>query len=371
MSVNPIALSRGKGSAVIEAKGTSVRKVGIRDVAAAAGVSVTTVSHVLNATPHTRTSAATSARVRQVAEELGYKPNRFAQGLRTQESGMVGLVTEEIATTPYAGKIIQGAQEAAAQNGLTLAILNGELSRQPVVDPRLVRALVDRHADGIIYATVYHDVVSAPPEMHEAPAVLIGAQDEAGAIPSVMPAERAGAERVVRMLHEAGHSRIAFLASAIDVPATRGRLAGYLAATALADLPTDGLVLEAEAEAAGGYAATRSLLERDPLDSRRPTAIFCYNDRMAMGAYRAAGELGLAVPEDVSIVGFDDQDPIGYSLFPGLTTVALPHFELGAWAVRTLVELIDGQGDRESPGGRPTLLDCPIVRRGSVAGPRQ
>ncbi|MFV0430402.1 MAG: LacI family DNA-binding transcriptional regulator [Arachnia sp.] len=350
---------------VAGADGVSRRKVGIRDVAAAAGVSVTTVSHVLNETPHTRTSVATSARVRQVAQELGYKTNRFAQGLRTQASGMIGLVTEEIATTPYAGKIIQGAQDAAAARGLTLAILNSELTHEPMVDARLVRALVDRHVDGMIYATVYHDIVAAPPEMHEAPAVLIGASDESGQIPSVMPAERAGAASVVRMLHEAGHTRIAFLGSSNDVPATRGRLTGYRDAMAQLGLPSDGLELQAESEAAGGYAAARALLEPDRPDPRRPTAVFCYNDRMAMGAYRGAAELGLTVPTDVSIVGFDDQDPIGYSLYPGLTTVALPHYELGSWAVETLATPLASDA---APVG-PTLLDCPLVYRGSVASP--
>lgn len=354
---------------MLEREGVSRHKVGIRDVAAAAGVSVTTVSHVLNETPHTRTSAATAARVRQAAEQLGYKPNRFAQGLRTQASGMVGLITEEIATTPYAGKIIQGAQDAAAASGLTLAILNSELRMEPTVDERLVKALVDRHADGMIYATVYHDVVAAPPEMHESPAVLIGARDEAGEIPSVMPAERAGAAAVVRMLYEAGHRRIAFLATSRDVPATRGRLAGYLEATEALGLASDGLTIEAEAEAGGGYEAAKHLLERDRPGSGRITAMFCYNDRMAMGAYRAAAELGLVIPRDLSIVGFDDQDPIGYSLHPGLTTVALPHYELGSWAVRTLESVMGGA---ESESGReelPKLLDCPIVHRGSVAAP--
>src|SRR6187549_3316071 len=91
------------------------KHVGIRDVAAAAGVSVTTVSHVLNDTPHTRTSDDTRNRVKAAAEELGYQPNRLARGLRIQASGMVGLITEEIATTPHAGKIILGAQEEASR----------------------------------------------------------------------------------------------------------------------------------------------------------------------------------------------------------------------------------------------------------------
>lgn len=345
------------------------KQVGIRDVAALAGVSVTTVSHVLNETPHTRTSEETRVRVKDAAENLGYKPNRLARGLRTQASGMVGLITEEIAITPYAGRIIQGAQEAAASRGLTLAIINSELNPDPDIDAQLMRALTDRQADGLIYATVYHDEVVVPQEMSAAPAVLIGARDREGNIPSVMPDERSGAASVVEMLVKAGHTRIAYAATSVDVPATRGRIAGYREGMTAAGLATEGLVVEAEPEAPGGYRAAMALLDHGWAESDRPTALFCYNDRMAMGAYRAAAELGLSIPGDLSIVGFDDQAPLPHSLYPELTTVALPHYEMGAWAVETLAAIVEGRGEYRLLGAHPTLLDCPIVSRGSVSAP--
>lgn len=351
------------------------KQVGIRDVAAAAGVSVTTVSHVLNDTPHTRTSDETKARVRETAAELGYQPNRLARGLRTQASGMVGLLTEEIATTPHAGRIILGAQEEASRNNLTLAIINSRLSTSVEVESSQIQAFIDRQADGIIYATVYHDEVVPPDELHAVPAVLIGARDRGGEIPSVLPDERAGAASVVDLLVRRGHRRIAFAGSSVDVPATRGRLLGYRDGMVAAGLDPDRFVAEAESEAIGGYEATMGLLDHGADPATRPTAVFCYNDRMAMGAYRAVAELGLAIPADVSIVGFDDQDPIASSLYPPLTTVALPHYEMGAWAVETLASLIEGDaggvGTAEAPvlGSHPVLLDCPIVERASVAGP--
>ncbi|GAT74412.1 LacI family DNA-binding transcriptional regulator [Microbacterium hydrocarbonoxydans] len=342
------------------------KKVGIRDVAEHAGVSVTTVSHVLNETPHTRTSEETATRVRAAAEELGYRPNRLARGLRTQTSGMVGLLTEEIATTPYAGRIILGAQERASDDNLTLAIINTQLSARPIVDPAQVQAFLDRQIDGIIYATVFHDVVVAPPTLHTLPAVLIGAKDRDGVIPSVVPDERAGAASVVRMLVQTGHTRIGFTDAAEDVPATRGRLIGYGEAMAEAGLPTDGLVVAGTSDAAGGYEATRALLAmKEP-----PTAVFCYDDRMAMGAYRAVAERGLRIPEDLSIVGFDDQAPIPTSLFPALTTVALPHYEMGEWAVSTLVDLFNGDDASRRRAAEPVRLTCPLVVRDSVAPPR-
>lgn len=342
----------------------SEKTSGIKDVAARAGVSQTTVSHVLNETPHTRVSEETAARVRAAAEELGYRPNRLARGLRTQASDMIGLLTEEIATTPHAGRIILGAQEEASRRNLTLAIINSELNPDPEVDSSQIQAFLDRQADGIIYATVYHDEISPPENLRVRPAVLIGARDAAGLIPAVLPDERAGAVSVVEMLVGRGHRRIAFAASADDVPATRGRLQGYLDAMATAGLPTDGLVVSGGSDARGGYAATLALLDRGP------TAVFCYNDRMAMGAYRAAADRGLQIPNDLSVVGFDDQAPLPESLFPALTTVALPHYEMGAWAVATLAELIDGRHEGALLASHPTVLDCPLVERDSVAPPR-
>jgi LacI family transcriptional regulator len=95
----------------------------------------------------------------------------------------------------------------------------------------------------------------------------------------------------------------------------------------------------------------------------------CYNDRMAMGAYRAAAELGLNIPTDLSIVGFDDQAPIPRSLFPTLTTVALPHYDMGAWAVNTLADLLAGHAEQGLLGAHPVLMPCPIIFGDSVAAP--
>jgi LacI family transcriptional regulator len=343
------------------------RAVGIRDVARAAGVSVTTVSHVLNDTPNTRTSDETRIRVRTAAAELGYRPNRMARGLRTHASGMLGLLTEEIAATPHAGRIILGAQETASAHNLTLAIINSHVSDETDELRSEVEALIDRHADGIIYATVFHDVVDLPEELNDLPAALIGARDRAGRIPSVIPDERRGAVDLVSHLVDRGHRRIAFANGIEDVPATRGRLEGYLEGLRLAGIERDDSLLDSdESEARGGYAAVRRLLDRPD----RPTAVFCYNDRMAMGAYRAAAELGLTVPQDVSIVGFDNQEPIASSVWPALTTVALPHYEMGAWAVETLTQLMGGNGEAALLAGHSVRLHCPIVERDSVAGPR-
>ncbi|WP_404444257.1 LacI family transcriptional regulator [Microbacterium marinum] len=341
----------------------TAKPAGIRDVAALAGVSPTTVSHVLNETPHTRVSEETADRVRSAAAELDYRPNRLARGLRTQASDMVGLLTEEIAATPHAGRIILGAQEEATRRNLTLAIINSELRQDPAISADPVQAFLDRHVDGVIYATVYHDEIIAPENLKSRPAVLIGARDADGLIPAVLPDETAGAASVVGMLVARGHRHIGFAASAEDVPATRGRLVGYEAAMADARLDDSALIEYGAPDARGGYEATLRLIDAGA------TAVFCYNDRMAIGAYRAAAERGRAIPEDLSVVGFDDQAPIPDSLYPALTTVTLPHYEMGAWAVETLAALIDGQGQHSLIAAHPTVLPCTVAERDSVAPP--
>lgn len=338
-----------------------VPRVGLKDVAEAAGVSVTTVSHVLNQTPHVRVSPQTRQRVQDVAARLNYRPNRMARGLRTRSSGMIGLLTEEIATTPHAGRIILGAQESASRHHLTLAIINSALMADADERREDVNTLLDRDVDGILYATVYHDVVSPPAELRTVPAVLIGARDRADRVPSVIPDEQQGAHDAILALAAAGHRRIAFAGNADDVPATRGRRVGYLTGMEAAGLPVEpDLMADAESEAVGGHDAASRLLEAE----EPPTAIFCYNDRMAMGVYRALNDRHLRIPEDISVIGFDDQQPIASGLFPGLTTVALPHYEMGAWAVDCLVAQLAGtpiDGD-----SHPVRLHCPLVTRSSV-----
>jgi len=344
------------------------RRIGIREVAKEAGVSLTTVSHVLNDNPNARIHPDTRARVKEVAGRLNYQPNPMARGLRTRSTGMIGLLTEEIAATPHAGRIILGAQETASRHNLTLAIINSAL--QADLDERRndVLALLDRHVDGIIYATVFHDVVSPPEELREVPAVLIGAADRKGQLASVVPDERRGAADAVRTLLAAGHRRIAFAGDVEGVPATRGRRLGYLDALAEAGIAVDpALMANAESEAWGGYAAASTLLAA----GGQPTAIFAYNDRMAMGVYRALAERGLRIPNDVSVIGFDDQNPIAVSLFPGLTTVGLPHYEMGAWAVDALARQLAGDtadgSATDPPAADAVLMPCRLVDRASVA----
>ena len=160
-----------------------------------------------------------------------------------------------------------------------------------------------------------------------------------------------------------GHRRIAFVNNVDDIPAARGRLAGYRAALDAAGLTFRGEdVVQGTSDARGGFHAVARLLDQeDP-----PRAFFCFNDRMAMGGYHAARERGLRIPEDVSFVGFDNEVNVAEGLFPGLTTVALPHREMGAWGVHTLVDQVERPG---VTAPEQVTLSCPLVRRESVATP--
>lgn len=335
-------------------------RISLRDVAAAAGVSVTTASHVLSDAPGKRVSAATRERVRQEAQRLGYRPNSLARGLRLQRSHTIALISDEIATTPFAGRLVLGAQEAAAKRGWMLFLVNTGFDA--ALEDREIGALRERQVDGFLYGTMYHREISVPAALRDVPLVLLDARTADPTVSSVVPDEVGGGRTATEVLLAAGHRRIGFITNVDDIPATGGRHAGYAAALADAGVRLDpDLVVAHDSTAAGGRAAAERLLTR----TDRPTAVFCFNDRMAMGAYQAAAQLGLRIPEDLSVVGFDDLDLITDSLLPGLTSVALPHYEMGAWAADALLGPIDG------PPSPPVqhVMPCPVVTRRSVAPP--
>jgi LacI family transcriptional regulator len=335
-------------------------KIGIREVAKAAGVSVTTVSNSLNGggnlPPETR------ERVRKIAEQLNYAPNRLARGLRSQRSRIIGFVSDEISTTPFAGRMILGAQETADEYESTLMVVDS--SKQIDREAREVSALLEHQVDGIIYARMYHQVVTVPPVLRGVPTVLLDAVAIDASLSSVVPDEVDAARSAIDRLVTAGHSRIAFINNEDDIPASHGRLTGYresLTAHGIAFDPA--LVIRRAADPTGGREGALALLNR----ANRPTAIFAFSDRTAMGVYQAVSLLGLRIPEDVSVISVDNLELIADGLLPGLTTMALPHYEMGAWAMHRLNELIQNPSAGETP--KIATLTCPLIERGSVGPP--
>jgi LacI family transcriptional regulator, galactose operon repressor len=335
----------------------------ITDVAARAGVSPSTVSVVLNDVSGARVSEDTRRRVAEAAELLGYTPNPLARGLRTRRSQTVGFVSDAVACTPYAGRMIQGAQDAAWRAGMLLVLVETGGDRQ--LERHAIRTLLHRQVDGIVYASFYHRVVEVPQLRSRVPLVLADATPARGLLPSVVPDEAGGASAAVAELLGLGHRRIGLVTEEGDIPAAEGRLRGYRDALDRHGVRFDpALVLRGTAVTSGGHRAVSRLLDMPA----PPTAVFCFNDQMAMGAYQAAAERGLRVPEDLSVVGFDDQELIASALSPGLTTVALPHYEMGAWAVKMLLTVIQ---DTAAGNDQPLqmLMPCPLVRRDSVGPP--
>lgn len=336
------------------------QRVTIKDVAAKAGVSITTVSHVLNDVPGLRVNPDTRDRVLETAKNLGYLPNGVAQSLRTQRSNMIGVVGDEIITTPFAGGLILGAQEVALSKNSVLFVVSSGYRRD--LENREIEELLRRQVDGILYASMYHRKAELPELLRSVPSVFMNAECTTPGVPWVAPDEVGGGWDAADTLLRAGHKRVGFVNNTDEIPASVGRLQGFRERLALEGLPEDHLsVATAKDDPAGGYIAVMELLTRDP----RPTGIFCFNDRMAMGAYRAAAEMGLRIPDDLSIVGFDNQEYVADGLFPGLTTIELAHYEMGVRAAEQLFLLIEGKEVEPEA----SLLRGAVVTRDSVSAP--
>jgi LacI family transcriptional regulator len=190
--------------------------------------------------------------------------------------------------------------------------------------------------------------------------VLLNCYSNDNAFPAILPGEVAGGQRATNVLTAAGHRRIAHITGEMWMDAAKDRLKGYRHALATADIPFDpALVREGNWQTSAGYEQTNALMDLpDP-----PTAIFCSNDRMAVGCYEALKERRLSIPADVSVIGYDDEE-IARHLTPPLTTLVLPHREMGRWAVEKALTPRKG-----AARVRPTKLECPLIERSSIAPP--
>lgn len=336
----------------------------MQDVADAAGVSRATVSLVLSNTPDARIASATRERVVAVAEDLKYRRDLVASGLRRSRTDTIGLVSDRIATAPWGWAMVAGAQEAAWERGRVLLMAN--TGGEAIHEHEAVDNLLDRRVDGLVFGATYHRALPVPQLRAPVPVVLLDAFDPEGAHPAVVPDDERGGHQATTLLLDAGHERVAFINSADPVPASQLRLSGYRTALADHGVALDhALVIDADdAELPdGGRRACEALLARGV----GFTGLFCFNDRVASGAYRTLRRVGLSVPTDISVVGFDDQADVANALDPPLTTIALPHEAMGRWAVNRLLDRIDGVEGADEPELRRE--HCPPVLRDSVTTP--
>lgn len=337
------------------------KRVTINDVARVAGVSATTVSFVMSDKPGVSISAESRQRVREAAKSLGYRGNAAARSLASQRTELIGVVTD-IVSSPFAGDaIIAGEKTAAAKGFQTLISSISNAGKVPITDARF-RTLLDRQVEALLVLLSTNLDLSLPDAASEAPCVMVNATDRRGQVASVLPDEVRGGYEATKWLINAGHQRVGMINLETDRPAAIGRRKGYCQALEEVGLPVDpSLILEGRADADHGYTAATLMLSR----RERPTAIFCATDRIAMGAYDAIKEHGLKIPDDVSVVGFDDQQLISKHLRPPLSTMRLPFSEMTEIAVGMLVESVE---NRTLPSGT-VLCRCVPVERASVASP--
>jgi len=325
------------------------------DVAQRAGVSRTTASFVMTGRRDMRISADAEQRVQQAARELNYRPSLLARSLRTNLSQTIGLLSDMIASEVFAGDVVRGSMTTALLHEHLLFI--GETEGDPEVEKRLVLNMLDRGVGGFVYASLSTRTVRISKTLREQQLVLLNCLARGKPIASVVPDDREGGRVAVRELLGRGHRDgiVVVGERPPHVVAATERSAGV--ADELSGL---GLELAGSIETRWwpeyAYLAVLDYLR----DGHRPTAFICLNDRIAMGAYQACTELGLSVPQDISMVSFDDSD-LARWLRPMLTSVAIPHFEMGRRAVELLL----------TPD-RPTITErvpMPLRVRDSVTAP--
>jgi LacI family transcriptional regulator len=333
----------------------------IHDVAEKAGVSIKTVSRVLN--DASAVSEKTRLRIEQAMRVLDFAPSAAARMLRGKPTDLVAVIAERMTTAPDSAEIMKGFQLVCDELGKMLLI--AETGGHPENAKRLVADMRERRVEAIMFATPFHMPITIEPLLGSTPIVLANCFEQSNRYPQFVPDDEGGGYAAAKLVLNAGHKKIALLQLIPHMVATDLRFQGFLQA-----MSEHGVTPRAEWIQFGAAAVPDREFEHlqeaiDQLFSTktRPTAILCGNDKMAMRTLFILQKRGLRVPEDVSIVGFDDFRLISEALDPGLTTIALPYRKIGELAAREAFS--DG-----SVGG--TIgVPCVPVERGTVAKPPQ
>lgn len=314
---------------------TRLRKVSIKDIAAAAGVSHSTVSRALRNSPLLKPE--TIARIQKIAQEKGYTASAVARSLVTRRTQTIGVVVTTIAD-PFVAEVVSGIEEAANEHRYSVFLANS--NAEPEREMNVVRSFAEHRVDGIVVTSSRVGALYTPMlSSMQVPIVLVNNQHPGEFVHSVMIANFEASRQATDLLVELGHRRIAYLGDRFGYQSDSERFAGYREALDCAGLPfAPELVSHGDGRPEGGYEAMKKLLALpDP-----PTAVFCYNDMSALGALKAIREAGLRVPRDISVVGFDDLFVAEYAE-PPLTTVRQPRRQMGRLAAEILLKLIEGE----------------------------
>jgi LacI family transcriptional regulator len=344
-----------------------MRNVTSKDVAKLAGVSRTTVSLILNEAANVRISEETRQRVIKAVNDLKYHPNVLAQSLKTKRSKIIGLIIPSI-TNPFFPSIAQGVEDAAVENGYNIFLCNS--FRDPAKEKSYIETLASKQVDGIIFASITHNSESIR-ELRQRGVAIIAfdrriSDDD---VDTVLFDNTKGGELAVENLLSLGHRRIAFVSGPTNVSSRSDRLEGYKLALTKYGIPVNHSYiikddcfekenLDTNYEVEAGFRMTHELLDRSP----EITAIFAVNDMTALGVLKALKARGLTVPDDLSLIGFDDII-LAAITDPPLTTIAQPKYKMGRAAMELLISRLDGT-KHHNP--RQLMLFTPeLVKRNS------
>lgn len=338
----------------------------IYDVAKQAGVSPKTVSRVINNDAPVKDS--TREAVENAIADLGYIPSSAARALRSQRSGLIGVIKGAISAADHAADVrglpdsflIQGVQQAAEQAGKILMV--ADTGGMDDGFAKLVRLFQQYRAEGLIYVSEFHQKIELPMQPEHCPIVLLNCFDERHT-PAIVPDDAFGQYELVCNMLAKGHRRIAYITLPEDIIATRLRLSGYRAALAEAGIDFDAkLVATGYTDRSNDIRDLWQALEQVLNQPNPPTALCCGNDEMAMRVYGMLRTRGVRIPEAISVAGYDNHTQIAETLYPTLTTAELPYVEMGKLAINMLLNQEDG----ENPMISPRVVSGETVWRDSV-----
>jgi DNA-binding LacI/PurR family transcriptional regulator len=306
----------------------------LEDIAKATGFSVPTVSRVITHSSYP-VNPETRRKILEAAQAMGYKPNLSARSLRTDRSFTIGIIVDDL-LSPFTPSIVRGIQDYLNEQDYLGLIVNSDWN--PELEQEAIRTLVSRPVDGIIFVEYSHLAVSDILEGSEKPHVFVHRLFGTPIKNSIVPDDEYGASQAVRHLFQLGHRRIAYINGPESWHSSKKRLSGYLSELAANQLEFDPqLVQPGDWEFEGGYQAAQNLAGL----SKPPTAIFSANDLMALGAIHAIQDLGMNVPKDIAVVGYDNRD-FTRIVRPKITTMSMPVYEMGWAAAELLLKQIAG-----------------------------
>ena len=339
------------------------KTVTIREVASKAGVSVTTVSRVLNGKDDI--SEATRQKVLDVVQELGYASSLAARGMRSHSTNVIGMIMPDVASY-YSQEIMRGVNRAIAELDKDLIVYtSGVVDKENVAqhERSYVVLLNGSITDGVIVVTPTATQFST-----HAPLVIVDPNNEIPAFPSIIATNREGALAAMKYLTDLGHCRIGYITGRMELVSSKQRLQGYKDGLAAAGIPlNEDLIETGDYTAETAAICTRRLLSLPD----RPTAIFAANDMSAMGVYQVASDLGLHIPGDLSVVGFDNLRESA-SLKPPLTTIDQSIEQMGTIATEMLVKLLKGELLSENTANEDKLCIVPtqlVIRDSCTSAP--